>query len=114
MKFPKSFCFLIADSLKKPIPVCRDISIADIQKPIKKSGAQPSVCPRAALPLYFESVDYLIFPTVQTAEIEAIRDYDTTIRKRKAEMKSSIEILDGIIKDGAISDNNLRLLLTIL
>ena len=45
-----------------------------------------------------------------TAEIEAIRDYDTTIRKRKAEMKSSIDILDGIIKDGAVSDNNLRLL----
>ena len=44
------------------------------------------------------------------AEIEAIRDYDTTIRKRKAEMKSSIDILDGIIKDGAVSDNNLRLL----
>ncbi len=33
-----------------------------------------------------------------------------TIRKRKAEMKSSIDILDGIIKDGAISDANLRLL----
>lgn len=45
-----------------------------------------------------------------TAEIEAIRDYDTTIRKRKAEMKSSIDILDGIIKDGAIGDANLRLL----
>ncbi len=45
-----------------------------------------------------------------TAEIEAIRDYDITIRKRKAEMKSSIDILDGIIKDGAVSDNNLRLL----
>ena len=25
-------------------------------------------------------------------------------------MKSSIDILDGIIKDGAVSDNNLRLL----
>lgn len=45
-----------------------------------------------------------------TAEIAAIRDYDATIRKRKAEMKSSIDILGEIIKDGAISDANLRLL----
>ena len=35
----------------------------------KKSGAQPSDKPKAALPLCFESVDYLIFPTVQKAEI---------------------------------------------
>ena len=45
-----------------------------------------------------------------TAEIEAIRDYDTTIRKRKAEMKSSIDILGEIVKEGAISDSNLRLI----
>ena len=45
-----------------------------------------------------------------TAEIEAIRDYDMTIRKRKAEMKSSIDILGEIVKEGAISDANLRLL----
>ena len=36
--------------------------------------------------------------------------YDATIRKRKAEMKSSIDILGEIIKDGAISDTNLRML----
>lgn len=36
---------------------------------IKKSGAQPSDKPKAALPLCFESVDYSVFPTVQTAEI---------------------------------------------
>lgn len=54
---------------KSQIPVCRDISIVDLPKIIKKSGAQPSVCPKAALPLGFESVNYSIFPTVQTAEI---------------------------------------------
>lgn len=45
-----------------------------------------------------------------TAEIAAIQDYDATIRKRKAEMKSSIDILGEIIKHGAISDANLRML----
>ena len=32
-------------------------------------------------------------------------------KKRKAEIKNSIDILDGIIKDGAISNANLRLLI---
>ena len=46
-----------------------------------------------------------------TAELAAIQDYDATIRKRKAEMKSSIDILGEIVKEGAISDSNLRLLI---
>lgn len=31
-------------------------------------------------------------------------------KKRKAEMKNSVEIIEEIIKEGAISDTNLRLL----
>ena len=43
-------------------------------------------------------------------EIKPIQDYNTTIKKRKAEMKDSVEIIEEIIKEGAISDANLRLL----
>ena len=43
-------------------------------------------------------------------EIESITDYNTTIKKRKAEMKESIDIIEQIIQEGAISDANLRLL----
>lgn len=39
-------------------------------------------------------------------EIKSIQDYNSTIKKRKTEMKDSVEI----IKEGAISDANLRLL----
>jgi hypothetical protein len=45
-----------------------------------------------------------------TAEITSITDYNVTIRKRKAEIKSSVDIIEQIIKDGAISDANLRML----
>ena len=48
--------------LSFPIPSTKE-------KEHKKSGAQPSDKPKAALPLCFESVDYLIFPPVQAAEI---------------------------------------------
>ncbi len=44
------------------------------------------------------------------SEIQSIQDYNTTIKKRKAEMKNSVEIIEEIIKEGAISDANLRLL----
>lgn len=37
-------------------------------------------------------------------EIAAITDYNTTIKKRKAEMKENIDIIEQIIKEGAISD----------
>ena len=43
-------------------------------------------------------------------EIKFILDYNSTIKKRKAEMKDSVEIIEEIIKEGAISDANLRLL----
>ena len=43
-------------------------------------------------------------------EIKSIQNYNSTIKKRKAEMKDSVEIIEEIIKEGAISDANLRLL----
>ena len=43
-------------------------------------------------------------------EIAAITDYSATIQKRKAEMKESVDLIEQIIQDGAISDANLRLL----
>lgn len=43
-------------------------------------------------------------------EIKSIQDCNSTIKKRKAEMKDSVEIIEEIIKEGAISDANLRLL----
>ena len=43
-------------------------------------------------------------------EIDSITDYNATIKKRKAEMKESVDIIEQIIKEGAISDANLRLL----
>lgn len=43
-------------------------------------------------------------------EIKSIQDYNSTIKKRKAEMKDSVEIIEEIIKEGVISDANLRLL----
>ena len=43
-------------------------------------------------------------------EIESITDYNATIKKRKAEMKESVDLIEQIIQEGAISDANLRLL----
>lgn len=43
--------------------------------------------------------------------IEAIRNYDETIRKRRAEMKKGLDVIDGILKENAVSDVNLRLLI---
>ena len=42
-------------------------------------------------------------------EISEITDFNAAIRKRKSEMKNSIELIDEIIGEGAISDTNLRL-----
>lgn len=44
-------------------------------------------------------------------EIAAITDYSATIKKRKAEMKESVDLIEQIIQEGAISDANLRLLI---
>ena len=41
-------------------------------------------------------------------EITAIIDYSATIKKRKAEMKENVDLIKQIIKEGAISDANLR------
>ena len=43
-------------------------------------------------------------------EMYSITNYNTTIKKRKAEMKENIDIIQQIISEGAISDANLRLL----
>ena len=38
------------------------------------------------------------------------RNVDATIKKRKSEVKKSIELIDSIVADGAISDTHLRML----
>lgn len=43
-------------------------------------------------------------------EIESIKDYNTTIKKRKSEIKRTVDLIEEIVKDGAISNANLRLL----
>ena len=46
-----------------------------------------------------------------TEQIDAIRNFEETIRKRKAEIKSGIDMLDEIISEGAISNTHLRMLI---
>lgn len=43
--------------------------------------------------------------------IAELEDMDNTIKKRKAEISSSIEIFNKIIDDGTISDSDLRMLI---
>ena len=43
-------------------------------------------------------------------KIQDILNMEQTVKKRKKEIKESIDILDGIIAEGAISNVNLRLL----
>ena len=43
-------------------------------------------------------------------EMYDIENYSETIKKRKREMKSTIEIIDEIIRNKAVSDANLRIL----
>lgn len=45
-----------------------------------------------------------------TAQILSFRDMDATVKKRKKEMKKSIDLLDSIVTDGAVSDTHLRML----
>ena len=45
-------------------------------------------------------------------KIKELQNIDETIKKRKNEIKNDIDLLDKIIKDGAISDTNLRLLVS--
>lgn len=44
-------------------------------------------------------------------ELHDIENYSETIKKRKEEMKSTIDMIDQIIKEGAVSDANLRILI---
>ena len=44
-------------------------------------------------------------------KIAEIQNIDETIKRRKKEIKCSIELLDKIIEEGAVSDTNLRLLI---
>ena len=39
-----------------------------------------------------------------------IENYSETIKKRKQEMKSTIDMIDEIVKEGAVSDANLRIM----
>ena len=43
-------------------------------------------------------------------KIHELKNIEETVKKRKKEIKESIDILDGIIAEGAISNVNLRLL----
>ena len=43
-------------------------------------------------------------------ELHDIENYSETIKKRKSEMKSTIDIIDEIVKEGAVSNANLRIL----
>lgn len=45
-----------------------------------------------------------------TEEIESIKDYSATIKKRKTELKKTVDLIEEIVKDGAISNANLRML----
>ena len=44
-------------------------------------------------------------------QINDMRNYHETIKKRKEEMKQAIDIIDDIVKEKAISDSNLRMLI---
>ena len=46
-----------------------------------------------------------------TEQIDAIKNFEETIRKRKAEIKSGIDMLGEIISAGAISNTHLRMLI---
>lgn len=44
-------------------------------------------------------------------EIYEIENYDDTIKKRKAELKNTLEIMEEIVAEGAVSNSNLRQLI---
>lgn len=46
-----------------------------------------------------------------TEQIQEFRDMDATVKKRKRELKKSIDLLDSIVADGAVSDTHLRMLI---
>ena len=57
-----------------------------------------------------DDIDLVVNDTF-TEQIDAIKNFEETIRKRKAEIKSGIDMLDEIISEGAISNTHLRMLI---
>lgn len=48
---------------------------------------------------------------ILSKRIAELKDMDATIKRRKAEISSSIEIFNKIIEKGTISDSDLRMLI---
>ncbi|MDD4494071.1 MAG: recombinase family protein [Eubacteriales bacterium] len=48
------------------------------------------------------------------AQIESLKSIDETIKKRRAEIKESIDLIDQIIAEGGISDTHLRMLVDVI
>ena len=46
-----------------------------------------------------------------TKQLEALQNIDETVKKRKAEMREGLDLLDLIVADGAISNTHLRMLI---
>jgi hypothetical protein len=45
-----------------------------------------------------------------SGELYDIQNYSETIKKRKSEMKQTVDLIEEIVKEGQISDVNLRML----
>lgn len=45
-----------------------------------------------------------------TSQIKEFEDIDKTIKKRKSQLRTSMELIDSIVADGAVSDTHLRML----
>lgn len=45
-----------------------------------------------------------------TDQIKEFEDIDKTIKKRKSQLRTSMELIDSIVADGAVSDTHLRML----
>ena len=43
-------------------------------------------------------------------ELQSVQNHNAAIQKRKSEIKETVDIIERIIQEGAISDANLRLL----
>lgn len=46
-----------------------------------------------------------------TAKIQSVRNIESTIRKRKSELRSSVDLIKEILSSGAVSDTQLRMLI---
>jgi hypothetical protein len=45
-----------------------------------------------------------------TEQIRQLEDLDATIKKRKIQLRTSMDLIDSIVADGAISDTHIRML----